>query len=367
MNNPVDFLTSNVAIVLYIVCLILCGGVFAYYYIKKGSIKRKQKQNTRELENFVLEVEKSNSDNSSLNSKEEPVVLTSSPVSITTSNALENVDIIEELVTDNTNLPEEPKQENIIVPEKIEALINTEDKKSEPENITDISKKDDELTYAPIELDEQEAKKELEKITQELVEKEEQKKEEHLEVETTKEEDKNIALTNFEKEQEENAIISLDELMAKASDIYEKNEEIQYQDEGNEPISIADLQARWEEEQRKIAELEKEVTVEEIVEPVTTQDKVVEEKPLKQVTIDQFEVAPKEKEATTKFKSSPIISPIYGIERREHEELERTSPPAINSQELALENTANYEKFDEEIRKTNEFIATLKELQKKLD
>ena len=37
------------------------------------------------------------------------------------------------------------------------------------------------------------------------------------------------------------------------------------------------------------------------------------------------------------------------------------------STELELENTANYEKLDEEIRKTNEFLATLKELQKKLD
>lgn len=365
MNNPVDFLTSDLAIIIYIVCLILCGGVFSYYYIKKGSIKRKQKQNTRELENFVLEVEKSNSDSSSLNNKEEePVVLTSSPVTITTSSALENVDIIEELAADSKVI-EEPKVEEIIEQQKIEPSSNIEEK-NEQENITNNPTNEDELTYAPIELDEQEAKKELEKITQKLVEKEEQKKAELIAVADEKEDSKNISLTNFEKEQEENAIISLDELMAKASDIYEKNEEIQYQDEGDEPISIADLQAKWEEEQRKIAELEKEVTVEEIVEPESVQIKV-EEQPLKQVTIDQFEVASKEKEPATKFKSSPIISPIYGIERKEHEELERTSPPVINSQELALENTANYEKFDEEIRKTNEFIATLKELQKKLD
>ena len=34
---------------------------------------------------------------------------------------------------------------------------------------------------------------------------------------------------------------------------------------------------------------------------------------------------------------------------------------------MMLENTANYDKFDEEIKKTNEFIVTLKELQEKLD
>ena len=53
------------------------------------------------------------------------------------------------------------------------------------------------------------------------------------------------------------------------------------------------------------------------------------------------------------FRSSPVISPIYGIE-----------PPRT---ELELENTANYDKLDEEIKKTNEFLMTLRELQKNLD
>ena len=57
---------------------------------------------------------------------------------------------------------------------------------------------------------------------------------------------------------------------------------------------------------------------------------------------------------TKKFKSSPFISPVYGIENND-----------VNS--LALENTANYEKLDQEIKKTNEFLMTLRELQKKLD
>ena len=34
---------------------------------------------------------------------------------------------------------------------------------------------------------------------------------------------------------------------------------------------------------------------------------------------------------------------------------------------MELENTANYDNLDEEIRKTNEFLMTLRELQKKLD
>ena len=58
-----------------------------------------------------------------------------------------------------------------------------------------------------------------------------------------------------------------------------------------------------------------------------------------------------------KFKSSPVISPVYGIER----------PSDVSHNDIELENTANFEKLDEEIRKTNEFLMTLKELQKNLD
>ena len=38
-----------------------------------------------------------------------------------------------------------------------------------------------------------------------------------------------------------------------------------------------------------------------------------------------------------------------------------------NDNNMELENTANYDKLDEEIKKTNSFLAVLKELQKKLD
>ena len=56
-----------------------------------------------------------------------------------------------------------------------------------------------------------------------------------------------------------------------------------------------------------------------------------------------------------KFTISPVISPIYGLQ----------SAPSVS--ELELENTADYEKLDEEIKKTNDFLNTLKELQNKLD
>lgn len=318
MDNLIEFLTSSNAIIIYITCFVLCMGVFISYYLKKNSNKRRQKQNTKELENIVAN-EKEEKIETVVEQKEEI-----EPVTITKVVPLENVDIIEELSKD---IKEEPQVQEVKVqeePTNVETNVTSEAINKEEEKKEEV----EELTYAPIELDQEQARKELERITQELTIKEEQSKKEEL-VEEKPVEEENIALTNFEKEQEENAIISLDELMAKASDIYEKNEEIQYQDEGNEPISIADLQAKWEEEKKKIAAIEKD----------TEQG----------------------------FKSSPIISPVYGIERKQFEEAEKINPPQINSNELALENTANYEKFDAEIRKTNEFIAALKELQKKLD
>lgn len=300
MDNLIEFLTSSNAIIIYITCFVLCMGVFISYYLKKNSNKRRQKQNTKELENIVAN-EKEEKIETVVEQKEEV-----EPVTITKVVPLENVDIIEELSKD---IKEEPQVQEVKVQEK------------------------------PVE-------------------------------------EENIALTNFEKEQEENAIISLDELMAKASDIYEKNEEIQYQDEGNEPISIADLQAKWEEEKKKIAAIEKDVVIEEVA-PLTTVADVQKELTKKVEFDEHIAIAPiKEeqkplrvpyKETEQGFKSSPIISPVYGIERKQFEEAEKINPPQINSNELALENTANYEKFDAEIRKTNEFIAALKELQKKLD
>ena len=53
---------------------------------------------------------------------------------------------------------------------------------------------------------------------------------------------------------------------------------------------------------------------------------------------------------TSKYHPTPVISPICGLEKNYKRDLE-------------LENTADYEKLDEEIKKTNEFLMTLKELQ----
>ena len=161
-------------------------------------------------------------------------------------------------------------------------------------------------------------------------------------------EQENIELTKFEEEQEENAIISMDELMQKSKVLYEQNEVTQYEDEGNEPISLKDLELRMNQIKIEAEKIEQE---EEKTEVVT-----VQEEPVK-VKLDDFNtVSLKDAYKEDRiFKSSPVISPIFGIEKDS------------GTTNIELENTANYEKFDDEIKKTNEFLAVLRDLQKKLD
>lgn len=166
------------------------------------------------------------------------------------------------------------------------------------------------------------AKAELERLTEELKKQEEQPN--------------NIELTDFELEQENTAIISLTELMKKADTLYQENDVVQYEDEGNEPINLKELEERMKAQQ------------EVKVEPAVLED-------FNSVRIDEIKEIP-DADEKRKFKSSPVISPVYGIEK----EISKDT-------DLELENTANYEKLDEEIRKTNEFLQILKELKKKLD
>ena len=164
-------------------------------------------------------------------------------------------------------------------------------------------------------------------------------------------EDNNIQLTSYEEEQEATAIISLEELLSKGKELYEANEVSQYEDEGNEPISLQDLEVKMD---MKASSIENEFVIEDVV-------------PDKNMTKDEAEVLGIETEEEKqnvgdiriqpKFKNSPIISPIFGIEGINNKE----------ANDLELENTANYEKLDQEIKKTNEFLMTLKELQSKLE
>ena len=180
-------------------------------------------------------------------------------------------------------------------------------------------------------------KLELKRITEEL------KRQQEMEEEEVDQ------LAKYEEEQEENAIISLEELVNKSKELYKNNELTQYEDEGNEPISLQELEAKGLNKNSYDEPFIIENVIPEEDKVEIEQQEELREK-VKLVDMDTVEV----KEESTRFKSSPFISPVYGIES-----------PTTN--DLQLENTANYDKLDEEIKRTNEFLMTLKELQKKLD
>ncbi len=211
------------------------------------------------------------------------------------------------------------------------ATISEEKKFVKPKQV-------EELQYEDANMNQTQAQKEIEKLTRELVQ-----------ANDTLE---NIDLTDFEEEQEKNAIISLDEFLKLGDQLYDKNEVTQYEDEGNEPISLADLEAQRAKEVETTT-----IAVKEPVHEVAIQQ-TKEENNRQSIKLDDLNTIKETSRANysdeIKFQRSPIISPVYGIEK------------TVSSNDMELENTANYEKLDEEIRKTNEFLSTLRELQDKL-
>ena len=144
--------------------------------------------------------------------------------------------------------------------------------------------------------------------------------------------------------QEENAIISVEALSKLSDEVYDNNENYQmsYEDEGNEPISI-----------RELEQLYNTTDLREVTEVIKNEPELVKEE-IKQPTIEfkRLEDLPPIS-SEIKFKSSPFISPVFGV----------TETPSS----LELEQTANLDKLNDEIKKTNEFLNKLRELQKNLD
>lgn len=375
MENIIDFLaTKEVLIVLAIIGLIL----FVYFilwfheFMKKHEEKKKLQNNTMQLNKLVEEVARANKEENV--QKTTPIIKEEPKMEEIKEEKIEVPLVSNTTVVDSVVVPEEKVEvveteptPKVVIESVASSPIEVEpvvvSVKENPVNINDSimlnnqfeekvevveptvitpveSPKNEEevIKYKDEVYTESEAKAELERITEELKKLENEEKEE------------NIELTKFETEQEENAIISLDELIAKGKTITEQNEVTQYQDDGNEPISIQELEERYRKEKEQVEVLE-------------VEEEPKEEKP--KLSIDDFLSAKEKvtplKEAYSEKKStyhpSPIISPIYGIEEE----------PVRKNTTLELENTTNLQKFDEEIRKTNEFLSKLKELQQKLD
>lgn len=434
MSNIINLLTSQEMIVVYIVTGIACFIYFVIFMIDRSYYKRKRRQNTKELNQLVedinIELAKENdmTNTDSLlnieNTYNEPVLKSISnndfvyvepinrvvekkeevkAVPVVENKAI-NVDtMIEEIIATpaptvmeevilNDNKKEELTAESLDESEIVEVIeettpvepvtiepievpvIETEQAKVEPEehkeeientisveeNPTVITitaeeevlevqpeviepvKETEELTYTSIEPTKQEAQAELRRLTEEL------------EAASSCQEE-NITLTSFEEEQERDAIISLEELIKRSKEMYESNEISQYDDE-NIPISLSDLERQIQETLQGTEFLDtptEPVLIETpTIEPIKEEQEQLVLEDLNTVEINEKPISNAYK--TEVFKISPVISPIYGIEKTR------------NSNDMELENTANYEKLDAEIKKTNEFLAMIKDLQKNL-
>lgn len=188
-----------------------------------------------------------------------------------------------------------PKDENVSV-----VAISTEENSKEDkivENVQDVNNSDKEIAKEEIEVLEDESLDTREKVSL------------------------------YEELEEENAIISYDELKKAASFGYTDEEMDNYVDEKDAIISIQELEKLYKE------------------------STVIEEVKVPEYDIKRVEDLP-EISDEKKFQSTPFISPVYGVK--------------VTEESLLLEQTANLEKLNEEIRKTNEFLKTLKELKKNL-
>lgn len=292
MNELIDFLTSKEVILVYFIAGLSCIVCFIVYIVEKNNDRFRRRHNTKELNKLVEQIK-----------EEVPEV------------------------NNETVIYEEPVLENVTEAYSLDEMIES--------SLDDTI---EELEYTSIEPDQETAKLELKKLEEQLIIEEEKKQEKIISIEEPVLEEKNIKLTAHEEAQEAEAIISLDELLSRSKELYDANEITQYEDEGNEPISIQDLEARMKANNS-------------IAEPVVIEEEKIEEVEVDEVkSVGDIRIEPK-------FKSSPIISPIFGIEGINND--------SVN--DLELENTANYEKLDQEIKKTNEFLMTLKELQNKLE
>ncbi len=374
MSEIINFLTSKEIIMVYVVVILACVLYFVIHFIDKFYYqKRKQRQNTKELNRLVEDINyklsKERDEDLNINSstlKEESVedIVYIEPVlemfnEETMPKEEKEIEIVEplvEIIPINNEVKEEQLNEVEDVKVNIENIKEAEDVKLNIENIKETENISDNLEntkdlevldYTNVEPNRTEAQEELRKLTEAL--------------EQAEESSKNIDLTTYEEMQEKEAIISLEELLKRSKEMYENNELTQYADEGNEPISLEDLE-------RKVKESVDTAYIENIVteEPInkegaveTLEPEIIQQLPKEKFIMDDFysikEEQPKSSTAYQHYQSTPIISPIYGLEQKQ------------TPSNLELENTANYEKLDEEIKKTNEFIMTLKELQQNLD
>ena len=138
-----------------------------------------------------------------------------------------------------------------------------------------------------------------------------------------------IEHTNFENEQEEDSIISYEELVHASQDIDQKNDRL-LKDEDEAAITIEELYKKHENIQNEIKDAD-----------IKVNNPVFEE------------------EHKT-FKNSEVISPVFGLYSGKIKEKKEDVLEEINK-------TVSPKDLEDEIERTEEFLEELKRLKNKLD
>lgn len=339
MKEIIELLTAKEYILIYVIAIISCLISYLIYKYDTNKDRRRKKHNTKELNKLVESVSEE-IEEYDYDYNQEPELITIEPVNYDAKDALiDNIAPKQDTITEqmvNETIKIEPDEE--IKEKVVETPLMTEIRKEKDEDFYEeepVIIKQEELEYTTIEPNKEEAKKELETLTERLKQ-DEIKKEEFFRKENIVDE--------YENKQEKDAIISLEELNTKGKEIIESNELTQYIEEEKAPISLKEFQEKIN---KNLSEIAENFEINKVADKPSQEEinNILEVEQPKKVRMDDFNTI-----KTTKYKPTPFISPIFGIEKD-------------NKTNLELENTADYDKLDEEIRKTNEYIMTLQELQ----
>ncbi|MDO4995835.1 MAG: hypothetical protein Q4E69_01525 [Bacilli bacterium] len=331
MNEMVEFLTSKEIIVVYIVVGIAIFICLAIFIIDKSYDKRKRKQNTRKLNRLVEDVnlrlqEGIEDDNSTVPVQEEQLVElhVEEPV-----NTVEEADFIpptpvveQTPVIEAAPVVEEGTIEELII-DNMDDVQEESVEESMTAQIDRVHDKIEQIVYTNPEPDREEATRELIKLAEELEKAEKAQRD-------------GIDIMAYETAQEENAIISLEELNKRSEEMYAANEVTQYADEGNEPISLQDL------EMRKAQVMNAEEPS--IQDTVVVEEPVLEEIHQEQMTFNNTTNTNNDAyKGIKKTVKTEIFSSVFGTGSR------------------------NGAQTEEELQKTSEFLLSLKDLQSRLN
>lgn len=246
----------------------------------------------------------------------------------------------------------------------------------------------DDLSYTNIEPTREEAIREIEAIKEELVKEETSTENNTLDstfkneevVDTVEEIDNSSNICNNQVEEtinnndtdniisnqydDEDVPITLDEYMMISTDKY-NNDTLEISDEEDALISFDEVSKKFDRVNNEIEEITSPVGIElqNVIESVYNNNKeeavILENKVVEMHTLSDLSGPERVRVPymRDKFRNSNFISPIFG--------LEKVNLPTL--EELQIENTANYDKLDQEIKKTNNFLKELHELKKNLE